>query len=96
MAKAGVLLNFKEGLIACFGHNYLYFDKTVFGIGRQFFVFSSNRRQLDHISEIKIIRTIPQEGIFVQTRKQRYVFNQSLTKSEIEWLVQEIKNWLNQ
>jgi hypothetical protein len=83
-------------LIACFGQNYLYFDKTSFGIGRQLFVFRSKRRQLDHTSAIKIIRSNPYEGISIQTAKQKYVFNRNLTKPELEWLVQEIKDWLNQ
>ncbi|MBD2018461.1 serine/threonine protein kinase [Microcoleus sp. FACHB-53] len=94
--KSGVLFNLLEGFIACFGHNYLYFDKKGFGIGRQLFVFRSNRRQLGHTSEIKIIRSIPHEGIFIQTTQQRYVFNQNLIKPEIEWLVEEIKTWLKQ
>jgi hypothetical protein len=45
---------------------------------------------------IKIIRAIPQEGIVIQTKNQSYVFNQNLAKPELEWLVQEIKDWLNQ
>jgi serine/threonine protein kinase len=94
--KSGVLLNLKQGLIACFAQNYLYFDKTSFGIGRQLFVFRSKRRQLDHTSAIKIIKSIPHEGISIQTVNQRYVFGQNLTKPELEWLVQEIKPWLNQ
>ncbi len=94
--KAGVLFNFIEGLIACFGHNYLYFDKTSFGIGRKLFLFRSHHLQLDQNSVIKIIRAIPQEGIVIQTKNQRYVFNQNLAKPELEWLVQEIKDWLNQ
>jgi len=94
--KSGVLLNFKEGLIGCFGQNYLYFEKTNFGIGQQLFVFPSNRRQLGHISEIKSIRAIPHEGISIQTAKQRYIFNQNINKPELEWLVKEIKDWLNQ
>jgi hypothetical protein len=94
--KAGVLLNFTEGLSACFGHNYLYFDKMGFGIDRKLFLFSSNRRQVGHVSEIKIIKSIPHEGISIQTVNQRYVFGQNLTKPELEWLVQEMKNWLKQ
>ena len=94
--ESGVLFNFIKRLIACFGHNYLYFDKKGFGIGRQLFVFRSNRRQLGHTSEIKIIRAIPHEGIFIQTEKQRYVFNQNLVKPELERLVEEIKFWLKQ
>jgi hypothetical protein len=94
--NANVFLNLKEGLVACFGHNYLYFDKTSFGLGRKLFVFQNNRRQLDQISAIRIIKSIPHEGIFIQTTKQSYVFGKNLTKPEIEWLVKEIKEWLNQ
>lgn len=92
--ESGVLFNFIEGLIACFEHNYLYFDNMGFGIGRQLFIFRSPCRLLGKNSEIKFIRAIPQEGIFIQTAKQRYIFNQNLTKPELEWLVQEIKDWL--
>jgi serine/threonine protein kinase len=92
--ESDVLFNFLEGLTACFEHNYLYFDKTDFGIEGQLFIFRSHCRLLGKNSEIKLIRAIPQEGIFIQTVKQRYIFNQNLTKPEIEWLVQEIKDWL--
>jgi serine/threonine protein kinase len=92
--ESGVVFNFREGLIACFGHNYLYFDNMGFGIGRQLFIFRSHCRLLGKNSEIKLIRAIPQEGIFIQTAKQRYIFNQNLTKPELDWLVKEIKDWL--
>jgi serine/threonine protein kinase len=89
-----LLIALNKALLACFGHQALYFNQKSLVIERKLFIFCSNRCQFCQISYIQNVQAIPGEGIVIQIGNERYVFGQELTASEGDWLVEEIQKWL--
>lgn len=90
-----LLVALNKELLDCLGYPSLHFDRRRLAIGRQLFIFRSERGKLCQISDIQNVQAIPGEGVVIQIGTQRYVFGQELTAPEGNWLVEEIQNWLN-
>jgi serine/threonine protein kinase len=83
-----------KALLDCFGHQSIHFDRKSLAIGRQLFIFRSERGKLCQISDLQNVQAIPGEGVVIQVGTQRYVFGHKLTAPEGNWLVEEIQKWL--
>ena len=89
-----LLAALNKALLACLGHQGLYFDRKSVGIERELFIFREKCRKLCQISDIQNVQAILGEGVVIQIGTHRYVFGQKLTAPEADWLVEEIQKWL--
>ncbi|MEQ8972710.1 MAG: serine/threonine-protein kinase [Coleofasciculus sp. C1-SOL-03] len=78
-----------------FGHHRLDLKRDILNIQRFWLGFCYDTKTID-ISQIETIKTIPFQEILIQTESTRYTVAQELTEPERDWLVQEIKDWLNE
>ncbi|MEQ9372171.1 MAG: serine/threonine-protein kinase [Coleofasciculus chthonoplastes F3-SA18-01] len=77
-----------------FGHHRLDLKRDKLNIQRFWLGLCYNVQIID-ISQIETIKTIPFQEILIQTESTRRTVAQELTEPERDWLVQEIKDWLN-
>jgi hypothetical protein len=47
------------------------------------------------ISSINSVEAVPGEGVIIQAGTQEYVFGSDLTELELNWLVEEIQDWID-
>ena len=78
-----------------FGHHRLDLKRDRLNIQRFWLGFCYDAQTID-ISQIETIKTIPFQEILIQTQSTRCTVAQDLTEPERDWLVQEIKDWLNE
>ena len=77
-----------------FGHHRLDLKRDKLNIQRCWLGLCYNSQTID-TSQIETIKTIPFQEILIQTESTRCTVAQELTEPERDWLVQEIKDWLN-
>ncbi|MFP4122517.1 MAG: protein kinase domain-containing protein, partial [Coleofasciculus sp.] len=82
-------------LFFLFGHHRLDLKRDRLNIQRFWLGLCYDAQTID-ISQIETIKTIPFPKILIQTESTRCTVAQELTEPERDWLVQEIKDWLNE
>jgi serine/threonine protein kinase len=84
----------KQVMLGCFGNQAIYFTKKQLVTERElFYVFRSVHRSIFQIAEIRNIQYIFGEGIVIQIHNQKHLLK-GLTRTEGDWLVEEIQNWV--
>jgi hypothetical protein len=84
----------KQVMLGCFGNQAIYFSKKQLVTERElFYVFRSVHHSIVRITEIRNIQYVFGEGIVIQVHNQKHLFK-GLTRTEGDWLVEEIQNWL--
>lgn len=76
-----------------FAENFLFFSEDNFLLEERFFGWCYRRIQRK-TADIRNLKAVPQQGITVSTKTQKYKLGRFLTDSECNWLVQEIQDWL--
>ena len=76
-----------------FAETFLSFSEDNFLLEERFFGWCYRRIQRK-TADIRNLKAVPQQGITVLTKTQKYKFARFLTDSECKWLVQEIQDWL--
>lgn len=85
---------FKQVMLGCFGNQIIYFNKKELATERGLFsIIRSPKISICLITEIQNYQYIFGKGLAVQFNNQKHIFK-GLTKYETEWLVEEIRNWL--
>jgi serine/threonine protein kinase len=83
-----VLNNFFDKLSYYFSKDCLCFDASKVSIR-----LDSEYHQKE-ISSINSVEPVPGEGVIIQVGTQEYVFGSDLTELELNWLVEEIQDWI--
>ena len=83
-----VLKEIFKNLSDCFRNNSLYFDASKVSIR-----LDSEYHQKE-ISSINSVEPVLGEGVIIQIGDQEYVFGIHLTELELNWLFEEIQDWI--
>ena len=77
--------------------NHLLFHNNFFEIyEHKKFIDGDIIKDIEDVSQYSDNFTTESWYILIKTKEQKYVFGEGLTKAECIWLVEEIKNWLEQ